>query len=273
MKQNIFMVLVLMVLTVSAEFAQAKDPDYFTQFANMKMTRVNGVLTVTMHTKGDSLVFGAVPHEEFAEAFYRIGRDRENRVVILTGAGKDWMGSIDFASFGDVTNAKNWSKVIDEGSQVLENIANIHVPIICAVNGKAWVHTEYCLMANYIVAAEDASFMDAPHFNGNIVPGDGIFTTWSYVAGPNRAQGFLLLPKAISAETAKEWGVVNEIVPRRNLLKRSNEIAADWSKKSDLALRHTRLHFIQPLKERIVKEVSFGLAIEGDSAQDSYGKK
>lgn len=273
MKKYLWTIVIATALTALGNFAQAKDPDYFTKYENLKMTRVNGVLTVTMHTKGDSLIFGAVPHEQFGEAFYQIGRDRDNRVVILTGAGKDWMGSIDFPSFGDVTNAKNWSKVVDEGSQVLENIANIRAPVICAVNGKAWVHTEYCLMANYIVASDDATFMDAPHFNGNIVPGDGIFTTWSYVAGPNRAQGFLMLPKAISAETAQSWGVVNEIVSRKNLLKRSNEIAAEWGKKSDLALRYTRLHFIQPLKERIVKEVSFGLAIEGDSAQDSYGKK
>lgn len=273
MKKNFWTLMASLFIASSIEVAYAKDPDYFTKYENLRLSRENGVLTVTMHTKGDSVVFGAVPHEQYVDAFYQIGRDRDNRVVILTGAGKDWMASIDFPSFGDVTNAKNWSKVVDEGSQVLENIANIHVPVICAVNGRAWVHTEYCLLANYIVASEDASFMDAPHFNGNIVPGDGIFTTWSYVAGPNRAQGFLLLPKAISAETAKEWGVVNEVVSRRNLLKRANEVAADWTKKSDLALRYTRLHFVQPLKERIVREVSFGLAIEGDSAQDSYGKK
>ena len=272
MKTTLKNFLVLSFFVVTA-VAQATVPDYFSKFENLKFERNAGVLTVTMHTKGDSLIFGAVPHEQFAEAFYRIGRDRENRVVIFTGAGKDFIPAIDFGSFGDITVAKNWAKVIDEGTQVLENITNINVPIICAVNGKAWVHTEYCLLSNYILAADDASFMDAPHFAGNIVPGDGIFTTWSYVAGPNRAQSFLLLPKAIDAKEAKSWGVVNEIVAKGKLLKRANEIAADWSKKSDLTLRHTRRHFIQPLKERIVREVGYGLALEGDSAQDSYGKK
>lgn len=256
-----------------ATVAQADEASYFNKYANLKMTRADGILTVTMHTNGGSLVFGATPHEEFVDAFYQIGRDRANRVVILTGAGKDWMSSIDFASFGDVTIAKNWAKTIDEGTQILENIANIHVPVICAVNGKAWVHTEYCLMANYIVAAEDATFMDAPHFAGNIVPGDGIFTTWSYVAGPNRAQAFLLLPKPLSAKEAQSWGVVSEIVPQAKLLARADEIAKEWNKKGELTLRHTRRHFIQPLKERIVREVGYGLALEGDSAQDSFGKK
>lgn len=256
-----------------SQLALAQDPAYFTRYDNLKMSRNDGILTVTMHSKGDSLVFGAIPHEQFADAFYEIGRDRANRVVILTGAGKDWMGSVDFASFGDVTIAGNWAKLVDEGSQVLENIANIHAPVICAVNGKAWVHTEFCLLANYIVAADDASFMDAPHFTGNIVPGDGIFTTWSYVAGPNRAQAFLLLPSALSAKDAQSWGVVNEVVPQAQLLSRAQAIAQEWNKKSALTLRYTRRHFIQPLKERIVHEVGYGLLLEGDSAQDSFGKK
>lgn len=253
--------------------ASAQDPAYFNRYDNLKMSRQDGILTVTMHSHGDALVFGAVAHEQFADAFYEISRDRANRVVILTGAGKDWMSSVDFASFGDVTIAGNWAKLVDEGEQILENIANIHAPVICAVNGKAWVHTEFCLLANYIVAADDASFMDAPHFAGNIVPGDGIFTTWSYVAGPNRAQSFLLLPHALSAKEAQAWGVVNEVVPPTQLLGRAQAIAQEWNKKSALTLRYTRRHFIQPLKEKIVREVGTGLTLEGDSAQDSFGKK
>jgi hypothetical protein len=32
--------------------------------------------------------------------------------------------------------------------------------------------------------------------------------------------------------------------------------------------RNTRIHFIQPLKERIVREVGYGLSLEGASAAD-----
>ena len=39
------------------------------------------------------------------------------------------------------------------------------------------------LLANVIVAGEGATFGDLPHFAGGIVPGDGVFTTWSYRAG------------------------------------------------------------------------------------------
>ena len=58
---------------------------------------------------------------------------------------------------------------------------------------------------------EGATFHDVPHFAGGIVPGDGIFTTWSYRAGPARAEAFLLNP--LAARTAHAWGVVAEVVP------------------------------------------------------------
>src|SRR4029077_18860811 len=118
-----------------------------------------------------------------------------------------------------------WSQVHDEGVQLLENIANIRVPLIAAVEGRAYVHSEYAPYANVIVAAESASFHDIPHFAGGIVPGDGIFTAWSYRAGAGRAEAFLLNPQPLTARTAYEWGVVAEVVPNGRALDRARELA------------------------------------------------
>src|SRR5438132_10196033 len=117
-----------------------------------------------------------------------------------------------------------WTKDQDEGVQVMENIANIRVPVIAAIEGRAHVHSEYALLASVIVAAEGATFQDIPHFTGGIVPGDGIFTTWSYRAGAGRAEAFLLNPLPLAARTAHEWGVVAEGVPDGKALRRAQEL-------------------------------------------------
>jgi len=245
----------------------AAEPSYFTKYDGMRMSRNGaGVLLVEMNTKGGPIKFSAREHEQFVDAFYDIGRDRGNKVVILTGAGGQWMGDIDFASFGNVADPDVWSKVHDEGTQIVENIANIRVPMICAVEGKAWVHTEYCLLANVIVAGNGATFHDAPHFAGGIVPGDGIFTTWSYRVGPTRAEAMLLDPKPLSATTAKEWGAVTEVVPDGRATSRAYEIAAGYLKKPEVTLRNTRIHFVQPLKLALVQQTGYGLSLEGASA-------
>jgi len=117
-----------------------------------------------------------------------------------------------------------------------------------------------------IVATEGATFHDLPHFVGGIVPGDGLFTTWSYRAGAGRAEAFLLNPQPLPAHTAQEWGVVAEVVPNGKALSRARELAELYLKAPEVTRRNTRIHFIQPLKERIVREVGYGLSLEGASA-------
>jgi enoyl-CoA hydratase/carnithine racemase len=248
---------------------KATPPVYLTAYRSLKLSRdAEGVLVVEFHTKGGPLTFTAQDHTEFVDAFYRIAQDRENKIVILTGAGGEFIPGIDFASFGNVADPEVWSQVHDEGVQILENLANIRVPVIAAIEGHVSVHSEYALLANVIVAGEGATFNDLPHFAGGIVPGDGIFTAWSYRAGAGRAEAFLLNPHPVTARTAHEWGVVAEVVRDGKALARARELATVYLKAPEVTRRNTRAHFIQPLKERIVREVGYGLSLEGASAAD-----
>src|SRR5712675_427295 len=249
---------------------KATQPDSFTTYRSLKLSRdAQGVLVVEFHTKGGPLTFTAQDHTDFVDAFYRIAQDRENKIVILTGAGGEFIPEIDFSSFGNVADPGVWSQVHDEGAQILENLANIRVPVIAAIEGRAHVHSEYALLASVIVAAEGATFHDVPHFAGGIVPaGDGVFTTWSYRAGAGPAEAFLLNPQPLTARTAYEWGVVAEVVPNGKALRRARQLAELYLKAPEVIRRNTRVHFMQPLKERIVREVGYGLLLEGASAAD-----
>src|ERR1700746_1468649 len=241
--------------------------NYFGDYNNLKLTRDDkGVLVAEFHTNGGPFIMTAPFHTEFVEAFYRIGQDRANKIVILTGSGGEFITDVDWSSFGDVTDPGVWSQVHDEGVQVLENIANIRVPVIAAIEGRAYVHTDYALLANVIVAGESATFQDVAHYAQGVAPGDGIFTTWSYRGGPGRAEAFLLDPKPLPVRTAQQWGVVAEVVPTGQALNRARELAELYLKAPEGTRRNTRIHFIQPLKERVVREVGYGLALGGACA-------
>src|SRR5689334_1913278 len=243
--------------------------NYLTAYRSLKLTRdAEGVLVVQLHSNGGPLTFTAQAHTEIVDAFYRIAQDRANKIIILTGAGGDFITGVEWSSFGNVADPGVWSQVHDEGVQVLENIANIRVPVIAAIEGRAHIHSEYALLANVIVAAEGATFQDVGHFAAGVVPGDGIFTAWSYRAGAGRAEAFLLNPQPLAARTANEWGVVAEVVANGNALSRARELAALYLKAPEVTRRDTRVHFIQPLKERLVREVGYGLSLEGASAAD-----
>jgi enoyl-CoA hydratase/carnithine racemase len=240
---------------------------YFTAYHNLKLTRDDkGVLVAEFHSNGGPFIMTAQAHTELVDAFYRIAQDRANKIVILTGAGGEFITDVDWSSFGDVADPSVWSQVHDEGVQVLENIANIRVPVIAAIEGRAHVHSDYALLASVIVAADGATFQDVAHFSAGVAPGDGIFTTWSYRAGAGRAEAFLLNPQPLTSRTAHEWGAVAEVVPNGKSLSRAQELAELYLKAPEVTRRNTRIHFIQPLKERIVREVGYGLSLEGASS-------
>jgi enoyl-CoA hydratase/carnithine racemase len=248
---------------------QALRDDYFTAYGNLKLTRdAKGILVAQFHSNGGPFIMTAQAHTEFVDAFYRIAQDRANKIVILAGAGGEFIADIEWPSFGDASDPGVWSQVHDEGVQVLENIANIGVPVIAAIEGRAHVHSDYALLASVIVAAEGATFQDVAHFAAGIAPGDGVFTTWSYRAGAGRAEAFLLNPQPLAARIAHEWGVVAEVVPNGKALSRAQELGELYLKAPEVTRRNTRAHFIQPLKERIVREVGYGLSLEGASAAD-----
>src|SRR2546428_12709092 len=141
--------------------------NYFSDYHNLKMTRDDkGVLVAEFHNNGGPFIMSAQAHTDLVEAFCRISQARANKLVILTGAGGEFITDVEWSSFGNVADPGVWSQVHDEGVQALENIANIRVPVIAAIEGRANVHSDYALLASVIVAADGATFPDVAHFAG-----------------------------------------------------------------------------------------------------------
>ena len=74
------------------------------------------------HSNGGPYIMNSQGHTEFVDAFHRIGQDRANKIVIMTGAGGDFIGDVEWSSFGDVADPGVWSRIHDEGVQTLENM-------------------------------------------------------------------------------------------------------------------------------------------------------
>ena len=246
-----------------ADFDTYKDA-----FPHARLTRsLEGVLEVTLHTDGGTLVFNGHTHEEFVDLFHQIGEDADNRVVILTGTGEAFIDRIDPEGF-DFFSPRGYDKIYREGKKVLLNLIDIPVPVIAAVNGPTTVHSEYVLLADIVIATPDTVFQDKPHFAIGIVPGDGIHSLWPEVIGSIRGRTFVLTQQTIDAEEAKALGVISEILPRERLLHRAREIARRIAKLPPLTASYTRVALTQKLRRIIDESVGYGLALEGISAAD-----
>lgn len=246
----------------------ARFDTYADRFPNARLTRTPaGVLEIALHTNGGKLVFDGHTHEQFVELFHAVGEDRDNRVVILTGTGDAFMDTISPEGF-DFFTPQGFDKILREGRKVLMNILDIEVPMIAALNGPVLLHSEYALLTDIVLATPETVFQNKPHFEFGIVPGDGVNLLWPEVIGSIRGRYFILTSQRLDAETAKAWGVVNEIVAPERLLPRAHEIAAGLAALPPLTGRYTRIALTQRLRRIVDEGAGHGLALEGISAAD-----
>jgi len=238
---------------------------YANLYKQIRMKRENGILEVAIHMDGGPAIWTSGRdgvHAELGDAFYRIGRDRENKVVILTGTGDRFVTATGGASDEPMGTAM-WDRIYKEGKDLLMNLLDIEVPVIGAVNGPAFIHAELLTMSDIVVASDRASFADKVHFQGGAVPGDGVHVWWLMLLGPNRGRHFLLSGEEISAAEAKALGFVAEVVPHDQCLARAWELARALIQKPTLQLRMTRLAFTQHIKRRMLDDLGYGLLAEG----------
>jgi enoyl-CoA hydratase/carnithine racemase len=236
--------------------------DYATKYENIRLERDDaGVLLVTVHTEGKSLVWTAQAHDELAYCFNDIACDPDNSVVVLTGAGENFCAEIDFSSF-ELGTAASWSHIIFEGQRLINNLLAIEVPVVAAINGPALQHPEIPVLSDITIASETVTFQDAPHFPLGIVPGDGAHVTWTHVLGPQRGRYFLLTGQVLDAQRALEYGVVSEVLPADQVLARAKELAATIASKPPLARRYSRVVLTREIKRLMHDQLALGLTHE-----------
>jgi enoyl-CoA hydratase/carnithine racemase len=260
--------------------------DYKDRYETVALTRSDsGILEMRLHTNNGSFVWdfhGTVrdrktnrggTHAELADCFGQVAHDPDNRVVILTGTGDEFSGPPNSKLNFPRGDPEYWDVLRSTATQLITNLLDIEAPMIACINGPASRHAELPFGADIVLAAEDAWIQDSGHYPNRQPPGDGIALLIPFLMGWNRGRYWLYTGQQLGAQQMKEYGLVNEVLPREKLLPRAWEIAEHLAKGSPLLNRYTRLMTTAPIKDLVQRYFGYSFALEALSCvQESSGQ-
>lgn len=189
----------------------------------------DGVLVVRMHTDGGPAIWSPQMHNALGRMLRVVGEDRDNQVAIFTGTGDLWLAGRDPDAFDEIEYSDSVFREVSydrwfyDGSQIIKNAVDLDIPTIGILNGPGF-HWEVPLLCDITLCADDVTLRDR-HYPYGIVPGDGQFLIWQHLMGAKRASYAAYFGLKIPAQQLKDWGLVNEVLPRGELLIRARELA------------------------------------------------
>lgn len=171
---------------------------------------------------------------DLRQAIDEIERDKEIRVVIITGAGRAFMAGADISQLAKMNplEVNEWNHRIIEYFGALEKLKQ---PVIAAINGFALGGgLEVALCCDIRITAENAK-LGQPEVSLGIIPGGGGTPRLPRTVGRAKAMEMLLTGDMIDAQEAYRIGLVNKVVPEGEALKAAEEMAARILKRGPLA--------------------------------------
>jgi 2-(1,2-epoxy-1,2-dihydrophenyl)acetyl-CoA isomerase len=191
------------------------------------LAKDDGLATITLNAP-DKL--NAVSRKMIAEiktCWEELAVDTSVRAVLLTGAGRGFCAGADLAD-----PDREASATADSGAALdkyfnptIRAMRALPKPIVAAVNGvAAGVGMSFALASDIAIAGRSASFLQAFARIG-LLPDGG--STWFLprLVGEQRARALAMLAPQISAQQAKEWGLIWDVVEDGELVKTATDLA------------------------------------------------
>lgn len=196
-----------------------------------------GTALVTLNRPQALNSFTRQMHRDLWSVLDRIQADKSIRAAVLTGAGRGFCAGADLAEFDfepgpDLVQRADPGPVIDQAfNPSIRKLMDLRVPTIAAVNGvAAGAGASFAMACDLAIAAPGAAFIQAFSKIG-LVPDAG--GSWFLVKklGLARAMGCAMLGDKVSAQDAKEWGLIWDVAPEggdcvQSALKLAERLAA-----------------------------------------------
>ena len=206
-------------------------------FENILVTVENhiGQITINRPSKLNALNIATI--QELHNAFEALESNNDVNVIIITGEGeKAFVAGADISEFANFS-VEEGAQLAAQGQELLfDFVENLKIPVIAAVNGFALGGGLELAMACHFRIASDNAKMGLPEVSLGVIPGYGGTQRLPQLIGKGRAMELIMTAGMIDAETAKNYGLVNHVVPQSELLEFTKSIAAKIIRNSPMAI-------------------------------------
>ncbi len=203
--------------------------------------RDNGLVVVTLNRPNEGNAVNTQMGIELLDLWTDLVRNNEGiRCVVLTGAGLEA-----FCAGGDMKQRKgmseyDWRHQHEIFEQALWTMMECPVPVIAAVNGKAFGGgLEMILAADFAYGVDNARLW-FPEVMIGILPGVGGTTTLPRIVGERRANEIILAGGAFGSSEALEWGIFNRVCSATELMPATIATAEQIAANGPLAVRQAK---------------------------------
>ena len=180
---------------------------------------------------------GALDHE-ILDALTEAVRSCEARCLVITGEGGMFSAGYDVGGFDDADFEEQAERLVAHPfHEALLAIDSYGYPVVAGINGHAiGGGLELALTCDLVVASEDALVGMPPAKLGLIYSHTGL-RRFIDAIGTTRTRELFHVGRNIPAGTAREWGLVNEVVAAREVAARAVALAAEVASNAPLALQ------------------------------------
>lgn len=208
-------------------------------YENIQLEKSGTLAVITLDRPKVLNALNAATFSELDAALDELARDREVRVVLLTGAGeRAFAAGADIRELAAV-NAAEGKEFSLRGQAVMRKIETLRKPVIACVRGFALGGgCELAMACALRIAADDAQF-GQPEVKLGVLPGYGGSQRLPRLVGRGAALKLLLTGQIIDAAEALRIGLADEVVPAAELMVRARALAAQIAAQAPLAIAET----------------------------------
>ena len=196
-----------------------------------------GVATVTLTNPPANALSGYVLGH-LDRVISKLDEQTRVKTVVITGAGKMFTAGADIHEISKIRSREAGEQLSVRGQAVMNRIEGMKKAVIAAINGL------FCLggglelaLACHIRIAGDRVRLGLPEVSLGVMPGFGGTQRLTHIVGPAKAIELILSGNRITAKEAREMGLVNQVVPDSEVLKRAHALARKIASMGQVSVR------------------------------------